>query len=562
MSTTLIITGAGMSKNLGLPTSKEIDDVIKILLDFEYPEAPLPIHERIKAASEIISFDEIAESDFIFTLSMLFDGDGAKNNQGADDKREKALADYIEMYKSMVPNTNQSALKHHLIYLTQTYDLLSLKSIIYSLKHSSVNIDIVDILTAIQKSISDGISIPTREIFPEEKTETRSIYYCDRKRLVGALNAYKLLFYKLFKHILRNVDSQSMEIYENFFYEIAKDYSGLNKLNNVKESWKKENYLSDVGYLTYNWDPILPFLSMKCNQKLNQDLLQESGNGICKKLYIDFGVPFAGTKLSGEHSDSSVYSFGEDAAFLINAFTKDSYTKYSDIKSKLLIKIMKLFVPHGLVNIRICPRCQNGLFIFPENIGDLKLDDIANLFTSDPIPSKFDLDFISKGKYERILPNYEKGMPDEIDCPSCDHPVYFEHTFMEIQSIIKDDKPSAVNKIHFDYADFFSRADHIVAIGYSFPKDDIMNSVFLKNMKIRKDELGKDCKLTYIGYSAYCASDDWTKFNDLDFSMIPDLEPTINNLTGIFKKDHMRFNFTGFPSILNTLNTHEVLNWK
>lgn len=32
MPTTLIITGAGMSKNLGLPTSKEIDEVSDVRL--------------------------------------------------------------------------------------------------------------------------------------------------------------------------------------------------------------------------------------------------------------------------------------------------------------------------------------------------------------------------------------------------------------------------------------------------------------------------------------------------------------------------------------------------
>jgi len=140
-------------------------------------------------------------------------------------------------------------------------------------------------------------------------------------------------------------------------------------------AFNRRNYLSDIAYLTYNWDPVLPFLGMKVNWQINKELLLESGAGPCKKIYMDFGIPFAGIKLSGEHADTGVYSFGEDSAFLINAFTKDSYEKYDDVKSKILIKIMKLFVPHGLLNIRICPRCQNSFFIFPEDLRNLNFKD-------------------------------------------------------------------------------------------------------------------------------------------------------------------------------------------
>ena len=142
--------------------------------------------------------------------------------------------------------------------------------------------------------------------------------------------------------------------YEDFFYRVAKDYSGLQTLDDVEKSYLRKNYLSPFAYLTYNWDPVLPFLGMKMNQRLNRELLGQSHTGPCKKVYMDFGSPFAGIKLSGEYVESAVYSFSEDAAFLNNAFTKDSYTELDrDVKSKILIKIIKLFVPHGLAGSRL-----------------------------------------------------------------------------------------------------------------------------------------------------------------------------------------------------------------
>ncbi len=567
--TTLIIVGAGMSARLGLPTTQKINDIIKILLDYEHEEKPRLINLRLKEIENNWPklLDQVAQDDLTTTLQILFDGDGARNNGLAYKSQQKGIKEYVK--KFCVADTKTATLQLHLSILTQTYDLIALKSIIYSLKHvAKYKIDIVDILTAIQSSIADGISIPTHEIFPDEKEQTKTIWYCDRKRLEGALNAYKLLVYKIFKHLLRHIDVSDIGSYEEFYSRIAADHAGLKKLDSVRNASKKENYLSDIGYLTYNWDPILPFLSMKVNQALNEKLLQESGNEIWKKVYVDFGVPFAGIALSGDNVRIPVYSLSEDAAFLINDFTKTSYLRKDkqDAKSKILIKIMKLFVPHGLFNIRICPRCQNGFFIFPENISKIKLSNIANLFTSDPIPSEYDQIFIKDGKFDPILEKYQKGLPDEIDCPSCEHPVYFEHSFMEIQSIIKNDKPPAINKIQFDYADFFSRAEHVVAIGYSFPRDDILNSVFLKNMKIRKDELGKDCKLTFVGSpDPRYAKQRWYNYQelgDLNGEANAKLRQIIEVMEGIFKKENMRFNFFGFPDILKKVDIKNILAWR
>lgn len=171
------------------------------------------------------------------------------------------------------------------------------------------------------------------------------------------------------------------------------------------------------------------------------------------------------------------------------------------------------------------------------------------------------MQFIAAGKYAHIIKKYELGLPDELDCPSCDHPVYFQHSFLEIQSIVKNDKPAAINKIQFDYADFFSRANHIIAIGYSFPKDDIMNSVFLSNMKIRKDDIGKDCKLTFISYDQRYVDRGWLKLEDVEVNTNIELKQTKDVISKIFKPCNIRLNFAGFPDILHKVTVDEILHW-
>jgi len=574
MDKTLIIVGAGMSKSLGLPTTSDIYNTLKILLDEEHYKSPSRLRHRLARIKKtnVMLLDECAEKDFEMTLSMLFDGDGARNRTDADKCREQSLSEYCSLYQKYFPRANIDALRLHLRYTFKQYSLIDLKAIMYSLKESSPvdKISLIKILTTINKAIESNIAIPTNEIFPDERKETRQLYYCDRNKLDDALNAYKLLVYKLFKHSLRNMNTSLLSKYEDFFYRLAKDFSGLQTLDNVEKSFLRENYISPFAYLTYNWDPVLPFIGMKMNQRLNRELLGKSHTGPCKKVYMDFGSPFAGIKLSGEHVESAVYSFSEDAAFLINAFTKDSYTeRYHDVKSKILIKIIKLFVPHGLFNIRICPRCQNGFFIFPENLGEMDFRDISHMFCSDPIPSEADMAFIKKSGYEKVKPRYLKGLPDELDCPICKHPVYFSNSFMEIQSIVKPEKPSTMNKIHFDYGDFFSQAKHVVSLGYSFPKDDIMNSVYLDTMRIqRKDpEIARNAKVTAVSFSTNreLLLKPWYKLQEIR-NIVGDADPegistARKVLLNFFAERNIRMNFMGFPSILDNVDIKDILIW-
>lgn len=563
----------GCQKGLGLPTTQDIYEILSILLDEQgYKSNPSTIRQRLDHINSKIPLDKAARKDFEMTLSLLLDGDGARTEQAAEECRQRSLNEYCLLYHKYFPDGKVYSFKHYLNHIYQKYLLIDLKAIMYSLKESSPDgkIDLVKILTTINNAIESNIAIPTKEIFPDETKETLQLYYCERADLDGALNIYRLLVYKLFKHLLRNMNTSLLSRYEDFFYRLAKDFSELQTLNDVGKSFLRDNYLSPFAYLTYNWDPVLPFLGMKMNQKLNRELLGKSHAGTCKKVYMDFGSPFAGIKLSGEHMESAVYSFSEDAAFLINAFTKDSYTgKYTDVKSKILIKIIKLFVPHGLCNIRICPRCQNGFFIFPETLGKMDFRDISHLFCSDPIPSEVDMSFIKDSGYEKVKPKYLKGLPDELDCPICEHPVYFSNSFMEIQSIIKPEKPSAVNKIHFDYGDFFSQAKHVVSLGYSFPKDDVMNSVYLQTMRIQQKKLNVDekAKVTAVLFSRvrdlllkpwYTVQETRNILADTD----PSILETITVLLTFFAEDKIRLNFMGFPSILDNVELKDILVYK
>ena len=571
MDTTLLIVGAGMSKPFGLPTTKDIYDALWQLLGADDPKKPITIQARVECIRKKgLNLDEYAENDFLHTMAILHDGNGARTWKEAKQCSVEHIGSYCRLFEQHLPDVKMDRLRIRLEFLFQRYSLNDLRALVYSIKENSPKIppDIVDILTTILSAMDSNIAIPTHEEFPDEKLETQDIFYCDQHNLEMALNTYKLLFYKLFKHTLRTMDTSRITPYKEFFKKISRDFSGLETLE-ISTADQRKNYLSKIAYLTYNWDPVLPFLGMGANWSINKDLLFDSGSGPCKKIYMDFGIPFAGIKLSGEHAETTIYSFGEDSAFLINAFTKDSYSeRYSDVKSKILIKIMKLFVPHGLLNIRICPRCQNSFIILPEDLRNFDFKDIARLLVSDPIPSEWDMEFVRGHDYKTIKQKYLQGAPDELDCPICEHPVNFYHSFMEVQSIVKPDKPSSVNKIHFDCGDFFSRARHIVSLGYSFPPDDILNNFYLRTMRIRKEKEEEriHAKMTLLGHSQnpLLREKRWLKpkqVKSIASDNDKDILKSIDVLEKLFDLNNIRMNFWGFPEVLERFDIEQILKF-
>lgn len=297
-------------------------------------------------------------------------------------------------------------------------------------------------------------------------------------------------------------------------------------------------------------------------------------------------MPIGATNLLQKKSNNKTIGFtpSESDVSFINGMTKESYVpneKYNNDKlSRVVIKIVKLFGPHGFINLRICPRCQNPFMYLAIKFGEFNLNSLHELFISDPIPSEYDMDLACKHEY--LKDKYEAGKPDELDCPFCGHNLYFNHSFMEIQSVIKFPQHPAVSKIYYDYGNTFGETEHIVALGYSFPLDDIIENTFLETMKVRKDGY-KDMKLSYVGFNTdpELNRKTWYGFKEVDNYFERKYHEnrnddkdgnaakgyktflgSLDNLRKKFKVDNnIRFNFMGFPNILSRTSVGDIVNF-
>lgn len=101
---TLLIVGAGFSVNLGMPTTYDIEKIIKVLLDLDIYEShrsykPTTIDERLERLNNSLTktkLDDIAKNDFKNTLNILFYGNGAETADEADGNYQKTVKSYKE----------------------------------------------------------------------------------------------------------------------------------------------------------------------------------------------------------------------------------------------------------------------------------------------------------------------------------------------------------------------------------------------------------------------------------------------------------------------------------
>jgi len=124
-------------------------------------------------------------------LSILSDGNGAKTYPELDNDVKRARENYIKLYGKYFKDTEKK-LEFYLEKLGMLeYNLQSLKALYKDIKttrnseFSQLSLD--EILTFIYKAIESNVTIPSNEIFLEEKIETPGIFMVGKHGLERVL---------------------------------------------------------------------------------------------------------------------------------------------------------------------------------------------------------------------------------------------------------------------------------------------------------------------------------------------------------------------------------------
>ncbi len=554
MNNVLFFFGAGATASLGSPVTYVQERFFRELVNIDKS-----VEERLKAFKKAfpnLFADSQSWKDFVDdirrTLWLLYDGDGSQKEAVAASKRAEAEQELIKILKYQKEKYKLNQFLR--IYVYPWYDWLAFVSVARTLFSQGDKVTLQDVLSVIVKASVDGISLPTRELFQKEKKRKLPIYVNYPSRLEGALRAYKLLLFKLFKHTLRNSvkhNKKLWEKYESFTSEIIKVSI---KNFEVKEADIRSALLS-LSCATLNWDPVFPMFFIKSCKVLNDSLIREN-----KRIYLSYGAPFVVRKFSG--SDRGLYIFGEESVSLVNSMTLDKR------KCSLKMKTLKFFVPHGLMNLRVCPRCQNAFIILPDDVGRLTYEKFLDIFLLDPVPAEIDVKLMN----ERYRAFFDEKNPSFISCPVCDTPTYFHDTVMLIQSVIKPKNAPIMEKVAVDYWVTFSKTGHLIFLGYSFPVDDIPHLLSLLTMGVSgNNENGLKKKFSVVLFNnknRHLYKERWLSvdyvLSKLDRKREEDDRDykTIENILKLAKKENIRLNFLGVPDIFAKLPLDDIITWR
>ncbi|GAB6078950.1 hypothetical protein [Hydrogenobaculum acidophilum] len=545
----LVIFGAGAERALGFPTTQDIENIFKALIGFENNRINkyIPLNIRLENALRDYFGYYSRQNDKTYhiyknlelTLRIMLDGNGAKNLKEAENDKDKAINEFIQLYKRFIESeytvrnherlyNNIAKMEHYLYLQSFSYDWVNIKALSYYLYKDQPNkFQLVDLLSILYNSKQSGLPLVAPEYFDyytHDTSETGKVnwYICN---VDGIFNMYNLILYKIYKGVYYtnlNTNNETLKHYFDFIQKML------------------DKYNQNITFVSFNWNPIIQALAYLVNYKFNTSV----GKAKNRYRYIDHSSLIDIVRLKDSEDENRIIpSFTENIEYFSKKLCKEPKT----------IESIKFYPIHGTFNTRVCPKCSSVFMIYPKTQGDIDItQDLYDLLLVDPFPSMKDFEHYKKYSIlKKKLENPEDF--DTIYCHKCNTPISFKNTILEIQIMFKDYSHYSLKSMLYGFANEFSKAQKIIILGYSFPNDDVKDLLFLKAFKdIKQIDSNKQQEIYIVNYDEkYKHHKRWMSIDEVK-NQLPNLEnyqinELIHNLEKLFKKENIKLSFQGVP---------------
>lgn len=353
-------------------------------------------------------------------------------------------------------------------------------------------------------------------------------------RIIAARNCLKILTEELQRIAIQSQTPGKMSK-AKFYHDLAGTLAGLM----TKEAFEFESrgytyvsrafYLFSYAIISFNWDPLLLWALFNSHKERN-DSPPYMKKCLPLRLFSDLGVVVATRLVEG---DSKKIWFSANEAQVIKINESDKYPSR-------IMRMGKLLFPHGIFGSRLCPQCGKLLNSF----GHIWDKDKSLPFG----PSLID-QLQPEWKY-----NKEEKEKGAINCPFCRQMTYPYDMPLEMQTVIKRQAIGPINEIKKEMGLLIKHARHIVFAGYSMPRDDISEKLFLISSLSGQDIKAKKCTIILFDED-YASGADWlTGTGILSFlndkrKIGSDISASIKNILSIFELEKTRLTLKGIPNI-------------
>lgn len=229
-------------------------------------------------------------------------------------------------------------------------------------------------------------------------------------------------------------------------------------------------YLHSSAFISLNFDPLFLSLLLSANDEANsKNSAWVSTGGIADplKVALDLGHLWGVRPARSAAQESAAglwYPFNESVAQRLND---------PEHQSGRRVRIAKFFFPHGNTNTRICPNCGKASL----HVGSSWRFPDPQLFPPSLIPG-LDWGYEARSAQERDWWE-ERGHRDALQCFYCGQRTGARDNFMVMQTSFKGAYTPSISETHWEARALLEGTRHVVLLGYSLPKDDVIWRAFL-----------------------------------------------------------------------------------
>ena len=299
---------------------------------------------------------------------------------------------------------------------------------------------------------------------------------------------------------------------------------------------KRDFVVSDVGFVSLNWDPVGLWAQFVANRERNNTGAPLVGPRHNRSLraYHDLGHFVAGPRVDKPHPGSPVWQ----------PMNESSARQLNDPKhgADIRVRVAKYLFPHGCLWWRECPNCGK----LSSYIGDAWEMDSETLLPPPPL-GRFTvgIDFkpwrVDTGEQQA----WDEGQVDARACVHCDTLTYAHHTPLVTQTTIKSRPPPFLDEIQRDMRVVVEDADHVVLMGYSLPPDDVAYRAFLA-ARVRRNK-PDPVRCSVVGMEEGFPPQ-WLSQTELD-ARGSDLPKAVIAARALFRPENVRFFGAGVPAV-------------
>ena len=527
---TLVVWGAGATATLGMRTTERQGRFLQALAGEPNDRSRVSLDLRVTNA-----LDNPADGwvgPFSDLLTILGDGSGNNGTTRVTSQQFDA------MRRNWSAGADGDAIRDRILGLRSLYDWVTLRSVIDVVRDDSgsgaqggsfLN-DLFNILDMHGQSGHgfragvDGFLTPGRISGARNALIMLllAVFYVDWQRLLGDRKKRREL-------------RLHCDLAVKFGKRMQKE--GVERAG-IHDPERPEFYLGDVGFVSFNYDPVALWLQYIANRELNlSPSVPHIGNPVRRlQIYHDLGHSVPSVRISGKNPGSLRFSMNESAAQRLND---------PDHGATDRIRVSKFLFPHGCLAWRECPSCGK----LSSYLGDRWEADSPTLFLPPPLKAFVSCRPKSLHKAEE-REKFEKGAVDVRACVHCDELTEAHHTRVIMQSNFKTPPPPFLEEIQRELRVLVEGARHIVFMGYSLPRDDVTYRAFFAARRRRGPQNPLKCSVV-VGsderYRGWLGPRDLSKVCDLGLK--EDVQRAVEGAQGLFGRENVRFYGGGIPQV-------------